>query len=44
MASSYGTSIRRCLPRWSYSLSERGRTLMPVLQALCTWGTEHIDD
>ena len=31
-------------PKVEYSLSERGRTLMPVLQALCTWGTEHIDD
>jgi DNA-binding HxlR family transcriptional regulator len=32
------------LPKVEYALSERGKTLMPVLQAVCAWGTEHIDD
>lgn len=31
-------------PKVEYSLSERGLTLMPVLQSLCNWGHEHIDD
>jgi DNA-binding HxlR family transcriptional regulator len=31
-------------PKVEYALSERGKTLMPVLQAVCAWGTEHIDD
>lgn len=28
-------------PRVEYSLSERGRSLIPILNALCTWGQEH---
>jgi DNA-binding HxlR family transcriptional regulator len=28
-------------PKVEYSLSPKGLTLMPVLQALCTWGEEH---
>lgn len=31
-------------PKVEYSLSERGLTLMPVLQCLCEWGNCHIDD
>ena len=31
-------------PKVEYRLSERGESLMPVLQALCNWGHEHIDD
>lgn len=31
-------------PKVEYSLSERGKTLMPVLQLLCRWGTEHMGD
>ena len=31
-------------PKVEYSLSERGLTLMPVLQSLCDWGHQHIDD
>ena len=29
-------------PKVEYSLSEKGLTLMPVLDALCHWGYEHI--
>lgn len=28
-------------PKVEYSLSPKGLTLMPVLQALCAWGEEH---
>ncbi|HIY84299.1 winged helix-turn-helix transcriptional regulator [Rubneribacter sp.] len=31
-------------PRVEYSLSERGRTLEPVLDAFCNWGQDHRDD
>ncbi len=31
-------------PRVEYSLSETGKTLMPVLQSICQWGHEHIPD
>ena len=31
-------------PKVEYSLSETGKTLMPVLSAVCHWGTEHIPE
>ena len=31
-------------PKVEYSMSRRGLTLMPVLQTLCEWGTNHIND
>ena len=31
-------------PKVEYSLSNRGKTLMPILHTLCLWGTEHMDD
>ena len=31
-------------PRVEYRLSERGKTLMPHLDALLTWGLEHFND
>lgn len=31
-------------PRVEYSLSPRGKTLEPVLDAFCLWGQEHRDD
>jgi len=31
-------------PKVEYSLTEKGLSLMPVMQALCCWGHEHIDN
>lgn len=31
-------------PKVEYSLSERGLTIMPVLQCICKWGQEHMED
>lgn len=31
-------------PKVEYSLSEKGLSIMPVLQALCNWGHDHIVD
>jgi hypothetical protein len=31
-------------PRVEYSLTETGRSLMPVLTALIDWGKEHFDE
>ena len=31
-------------PRVEYSLSERGKSLEPVLDAFCLWGQEHQND
>ncbi len=28
-------------PKVEYSLTEKGRSLIPMLTALCTWGEEH---
>lgn len=30
-------------PKVEYSLTEKGRSLMPVLQAMCEWGHDYID-
>ncbi|WP_144005421.1 helix-turn-helix domain-containing protein [Clostridium sp. DL-VIII] len=31
-------------PKVEYSLSEKGLSLMPVMEALCNWGHDHIKD
>ncbi|MBQ7782658.1 MAG: helix-turn-helix transcriptional regulator [Oscillospiraceae bacterium] len=31
-------------PKVEYSLSEFGRTIIPVLEAMCNWGTEYLDN
>ena len=31
-------------PKVEYSLSETGKTLMPVLSAVCRWGTERVPE
>ncbi len=30
-------------PKVEYSLSERGRSLIPIIDMLCTWGEKHRD-
>lgn len=30
-------------PKVEYSLSEKGKSLMPILQIICEWGHEHIE-
>ncbi len=31
-------------PKVEYSLTEKGRSLMPILDQLCDWGYEHMGD
>lgn len=31
-------------PKVEYSISKKGLSLMPVMQALCKWGEEHINE
>ena len=31
-------------PKVEYYLSEKGISLMPVIQTICQWGHEHIND
>ena len=31
-------------PKVEYSLTEKGRSLMPILDDLCDWGYEHMND
>jgi len=31
-------------PKVEYSLTELGKSLMPILDQLCEWGTEHMGD
>lgn len=31
-------------PKVEYSLSKKGLSLMPVLELLCNWGHDHIED
>ncbi len=31
-------------PRVEYSLTEKGRSLMPILDQLCTWGCQNMAD
>lgn len=31
-------------PKVEYSLTEMGRSLMPILDQLCEWGAEHMGD
>lgn len=31
-------------PRVDYSATEKGRSLYPILEAMCAWGEAHMDD
>lgn len=31
-------------PKVEYMLSEKGKSLMPILQSICQWGHEHINE
>ncbi|MDB2104217.1 winged helix-turn-helix transcriptional regulator [Clostridium paraputrificum] len=31
-------------PKVEYSLSEKGKSMMPILSSFCAWGKEHIPD
>lgn len=31
-------------PKVEYSLSEMGKSMMPILSTLCHWGNEHVPD
>jgi DNA-binding HxlR family transcriptional regulator len=31
-------------PKTEYSLTEYGRTLIPIVDLMCTWGNEHMAD
>ena len=31
-------------PKVEYSLTEMGKSLMPILDQLCEWGSEHMGD
>ena len=31
-------------PKVEYELSEKGKSMMPVLSALCRWGTQHVPE
>lgn len=31
-------------PKVEYSLSEKGKSFMPVLSSICKWGHEHMED
>lgn len=31
-------------PKVEYSLTEKGKTLIPILEDLCIWGDEHLSD
>jgi HxlR-like helix-turn-helix protein len=42
MASSGGSRRRACLPRVDYMLSDAGKELIPVMEAMCGWGTKHL--
>ncbi|NME83173.1 helix-turn-helix domain-containing protein [Clostridium sp. SM-530-WT-3G] len=38
------TQYNEVPPKVEYSLSERGKSLMPVLNAICIWGHNHISE
>ena len=31
-------------PKVEYTLTERGRSLIPILHSMCDWGERHMDD
>lgn len=43
-----GLILRKCFaevpPRVEYSITEKGKSLFPILEAMCEWGEKNIDD
>lgn len=43
-----GLILRRCFaevpPRVEYSITEKGKSLFPILELMCEWGEKNIDD
>lgn len=43
-----GLILRQCFaevpPRVEYSITEKGRSLLPILELMCEWGEAHLDD
>ncbi len=43
-----GLITRECFaqvpPRVEYSITKKGETLFPILELMCTWGKENMDD
>lgn len=43
-----GLITRKCFaevpPRVEYSITEKGSSLLPVLESMCAWGEKNIDD
>ena len=42
-----GLIVRRCFaqvpPRVEYSITKKGESLFPILEAMCQWGAENLD-
>ncbi len=43
-----GLITRKCYaeipPRVEYSITEKGKSLFPILELMCSWGEQNIDD
>ncbi|MFR2691652.1 MAG: winged helix-turn-helix transcriptional regulator [Enterocloster bolteae] len=37
-----GQSIRKSPPKVEYRLSDKGKSLYPIMEAMCAWGEEKI--
>lgn len=37
-------SLQRLMPKVEYELTDFGQTVLPILDAMCVWGREYLDD